>query len=1034
MKIEKLRIHNIASLSEAELDFTNNPLRDASLFLIDGVTGSGKTTILDAICLALYGITPRMDEANKEEVHLNSSPTETETGKDNDDNTLRTNDTKQLLRRGAVEGFVELSFIGNDNCSYLAKWEIKHSYNKLEGKLQTPKQSLLNVDTKVVYAKSELRNQIEKVVGLKFDQFCRTTLLAQGDFTRFLYSKEDEKADILEKLTGTSQYARIGRMVYTMYDEVKEQYKEQNTRLSLMSCLTDEQVVALNNQLKEQIELQGKLNKENNALSKQLSWLQSYQREVMELSRQQSELKTKQTETQKPSFKTETRMIDDYNLSESARNDVKALAETEKGLETEKGRAKGYKTRYFSLLDANKRLENNIKTRENSKGKLAEAVETASKKVREVQKNIDDKTKEIDSLKRKRDEMNQPRLTADKNLVMDKITICNRAEYAYNEVVTASQNEKDTASALKQQEELLQDMRKQLGEWQDKNTQCQKDYDIKNEIYEKVSQSVQDWAKEARKKFNIGDRCPVCGQEIHSLLHDEDFQSLLAEPEKERNEARKALDEATTNVKSLQRSIHDIERLMPQYKEKSDRAIAEKAKKEQSLAKICMGIDELEYASDNSANFIDRLTKVRNKLNERKGELDKKLEEVNLQNKQIESKNNELVTLQNSHSKAEREKNKKEREQTDNINEIKSMSKTLDSCENMKNSMKEILVKWLHSDGVSIVPISLNDLQSDWTTFITEIARWKNSLDLYQNNLEKEKQSIEEFLSTHKSISMDDLLELSKFTPAKINSLKSIHKKIEDDITSAKGAISTLKEQIDKAEKERPQMAEGVTIAELTKSIEENSARKDNVSKTIAEINVRLSKDKQDRLNKAKAEEKLKALKESYAKWKVFNDLFGSKDGKKFKMIAESFILNHLLDIANKYLEQFTDRFTLTCAPGSLVILIHDRYQGDKAFGASTLSGGESFLVSLSLALGLSQLNTSRNAVDTLFIDEGFGTLDGDYLNAVMDALGKLHQIAGRRVGIISHVEILSTLIPTQIQVKKVNPTQSRVLVTKQNA
>jgi exonuclease SbcC len=135
------------------------------------------------------------------------------------------------------------------------------------------------------------------------------------------------------------------------------------------------------------------------------------------------------------------------------------------------------------------------------------------------------------------------------------------------------------------------------------------------------------------------------------------------------------------------------------------------------------------------------------------------------------------------------------------------------------------------------------------------------------------------------------------------------------------------------------------------------------------------------------------------------------------------------LKIANRYLGQFTDRFILTCSPGSLVILVKDKFMGTPPQSTSILSGGESFMVSLSLALALSQLSASSNSVDTLFIDEGFGTLDPEYLQSVMTTLERLHQMGGRRVGIISHVATLAQTIPTQIQVREIDPTKSKIEV-----
>ena len=158
-------------------------------------------------------------------------------------------------------------------------------------------------------------------------------------------------------------------------------------------------------------------------------------------------------------------------------------------------------------------------------------------------------------------------------------------------------------------------------------------------------------------------------------------------------------------------------------------------------------------------------------------------------------------------------------------------------------------------------------------------------------------------------------------------------------------------------------------------------------------------------------------------------ELFGSADGKTFRAIAQSFILKELLQNANFYLKHFTDRYQLEGQGITLTILLRDFYEGGITRPVSTLSGGESFLISLALALGLSSLNREQLSIDTLFIDEGFGTLSSDYLQTVMDTLEKLHQLGGKRVGIISHVEGLRERIRTQIQVRRIDNSRSEVVV-----
>ena len=164
------------------------------------------------------------------------------------------------------------------------------------------------------------------------------------------------------------------------------------------------------------------------------------------------------------------------------------------------------------------------------------------------------------------------------------------------------------------------------------------------------------------------------------------------------------------------------------------------------------------------------------------------------------------------------------------------------------------------------------------------------------------------------------------------------------------------------------------------------------------------------------------------ARWKTLDDLFGGANGFTFKKIAQSYIMQDILNHANAYLRKIAPRYELTAQPGSLVILVEDNEDGVVRSG-NTLSGGEGFVISLSLALGLSSLAENSISVDTLFIDEGFGTLSQEWLNSVMSALEKLNSSSGKHVGIISHIEDLQKRIPTVIEVKKKNATTSEVTV-----
>jgi exonuclease SbcC len=162
--------------------------------------------------------------------------------------------------------------------------------------------------------------------------------------------------------------------------------------------------------------------------------------------------------------------------------------------------------------------------------------------------------------------------------------------------------------------------------------------------------------------------------------------------------------------------------------------------------------------------------------------------------------------------------------------------------------------------------------------------------------------------------------------------------------------------------------------------------------------------------------------------WAKLNEIIGSADGKKFRQIAQEYTLDVLLSYANVHMEVLSKRYVLQRIPNSLGLQVLDQDMGDEVRTVYSLSGGESFLVSLALALGLASLSSSRMKVESLFIDEGFGSLDPATLNIAMDALERLHN-QGRKVGVISHVQEMTERIPVQIRVSKQQSGKSAVEV-----
>lgn len=246
MKILAIRIRNLASLEgDTEIDFTREPLNSSGIFAITGPTGAGKSTILDALCLALYGKTPRYLQARETGVEV----------LDVQGSTIGQGDVRSILRDGTAEGFAEVDFVGVDGKNYRAGWRVRRARNKIDGSMQADMVTLKNItsDNDIPGRKTELREEIERLVGLNFEQFTRSVLLAQGDFTAFLKAGKDEKSSLLEKLTGTHIYSEISRKVFENHRTEQQKLKELTLQCEGIAALTTEELSSLQEQ-KRQLE------------------------------------------------------------------------------------------------------------------------------------------------------------------------------------------------------------------------------------------------------------------------------------------------------------------------------------------------------------------------------------------------------------------------------------------------------------------------------------------------------------------------------------------------------------------------------------------------------------------------------------------------------------------------------------------------------------------------------------------------------------------------------------------------------------
>lgn len=239
MKLKKLDITNIASISSASIDFTSAPLSDSPIFLICGETGSGKSTILDAICLALYNKTPRLTNGKKTD----------ETSYKEGGQEISIMSVNQLLKKGEKEGGITLLFEGADGSDYIAEWKCRVNRN---GKLKDEEWYITDSTGNTDDSKGKARiAKMTEIIGLDYDEFCRTSMLAQGQFTQFLKAETKEKSDILEKITGTEIYAKIGTRIHQNSLDAENAYKEADRDVDSVVLLSEEEKSAQVNEIKQ---------------------------------------------------------------------------------------------------------------------------------------------------------------------------------------------------------------------------------------------------------------------------------------------------------------------------------------------------------------------------------------------------------------------------------------------------------------------------------------------------------------------------------------------------------------------------------------------------------------------------------------------------------------------------------------------------------------------------------------------------------------------------------------------------------------
>jgi len=946
MKILAIRLKNLTSIEgTVEVDFMAEPLHSAGIFAISGPTGAGKSTLLDALCLALYDKAPRF-ATSVENVNL----------ADVGDNQINQSDVRNLLRRGTSDGYAEVDFLGIDGRRYRSRWSVRRTRNKINGSLQPQTLEVKELDTEKEFqgTKKELLIQLVELVGLTYEQFTRTVLLAQNDFATFLKSKGAAKAELLEKLTGTGVYSRISQEVYARNKAAQEEVTLIQNRMNVIELMPEEELLAL--------QKEKELSIEKRAAGIKLLAEQNEQLNVVRSLKIQEELwKKKQQEEQE----------------EQAREKVLqgALASQEEGLVH-------FKAQWEAIqpdLKKARQLDVQIQSQQSSYIQSQQILQAANRQVAEQEQKMRVAAEQLQvsysSLNRLLSHVGieealqleqveeilrqeESKLAAATSTNEERLLRLNSFGYpllAEEQVklqkeLTRQQNIRQLTETQTKAKTEIERLEKEVANCLKQLTEQETALKVTQRLYENARMAVGKDVKALRRQLQEGEACPVCGSTAHPYHQEQEVvDTLFRSIEQEYNVASTNYQQMNNRSIALQRDLA--------HQKTVDGQIAEQLA---ALYKAGIEAGNEEQIQHRLAELAIRILEYRNLYAEwqRGDEETKKIrthcealrENVSLCRlamQKVSSAKEQLVILQNAASA-----------------ELKRFE-VIEKALNVLRQERSQLLKGKSADEAeAAVAKREKELNLALEKARKEVEAVHNRLSGLQGEMKQIALAIGELQEQYKKIESPELLP-------------EIIKKQQEENLNIERALSTMEACLLQQAKNK------LTVEQIAKELAEKQ--------TVAE------------------------------RWAKLNKLIGSADGAKFKVIAQSYTLNLLLLHANQHLSYLSKRYKLQQVPDTLALQVIDCDMCDEIRTVYSLSGGESFLISLALALGLSSLSSNNLKVESLFIDEGFGSLDAESLRTAMEALEQL-QMQGRKIGVISHVQEMSERISVQVQVhKKVN-------------
>ncbi len=1230
MRILSIRMKNLASLdSVTEIDFTREPLNTAGIFAITGPTGAGKSTILDALCLALYAKTPRYRLAE------NSIDIADVKG-----STIKQDDVRGILRDGTSEGFAGVDFIGVDGQAYSAGWSVRRARNKADGNLQVAEITLKNITTnqEIPGRKTELLEEIERLVGLNFEQFTRSVLLAQGDFTAFLKAGKDEKSSLLEKLTGTHIYSEISKRIFENHREQQQELRDLNVQRGGIATLAAEEIEALK---EEKTNLEA-LIKSGEIQAEGLRKEQAWHEQRLNLQKQVGAAKAQHEAAifDKSEALPRQELLQQIIRVQEIKPVISRLKDVRDQLATNANQSEKLNVGLSDLQQQQKRLNdliieltndlnNKTKKEEDTKPQLARAraldVQLAEKAQQLTQANDDvgaireKQVKQADQLKRAQEESeslkreieklhqwiseNEARraIAEQESIIISKLENATEILENLQRYDSRILDSKNKINAYKQQkihlesklisvrdsqkytqinhnainkalsgidinrieadesetEKLVRDIIAATAHWRilyaaigeqeslrksfeynkselvkqsrnlavmGKELEAKKiERDASLKIFERAKLVAAESVERLRGQLEQGEPCPVCGSKEHPYaLHHPPLDDVLHGLKESYQQLISAYDSHLKLYSGLEESCTQLRKTITTQQEEISRKAASLLGVQKTWADFRIYASAKSIPVMETQNWLQLQLKdheaTQKRLQEQMISYKKQKQELENLNDVLVGLDRELTTHENNIKDVDRlivsleeqvQAYTRERQEAgDSLDKLRQRLSAYFASEQwfgnwqkdpetFLNRIKKFALQWKENvlalekndnklgvltatigkvqeqvaesaEELSLREIKLNQVQALWNEVSNErvsifngmpaqeveaglsaavasarleLEQKNNEAELLTNGITRNSAQLEqlgkdkegllqreegltlqtvEWLNQYnvqhgKMLTEAELLPLLTFDQHWIETERNSLRVIDDAVMRAESIMLERNQALESHLQKRLSEKTSEELIELQNQVA--AILKQNIN-MVSEIDFKIKEDEKHKDKIGLLLQEIEQQSMVVDKWARLNDVVGSADGKKFRQIAQEYTLDVLISYANVHLEALNKRYLLKRIPRSLGLSVIDQDMGDEERSVYSLSGGESFLVSLALALGLASLSSRRMKVESLFIDEGFGSLDPTTLNIAMDALERLHNL-GRKVGVISHVQEMTERIPVQIRVSK---------------